>query len=80
MFENIDILDFPEAKCIPVKEDELLRNSGFLPSASRVMDGSIPGHLSTKTEYGCYKVEWKVNVNIILYQQTQLSYYALLRP
>lgn len=60
MCEYADILNFPRAKCTPMKGDELLRNLRFVPSATR-KDGSIPGTLSENTEFGCYKVEWDVS-------------------
>lgn len=61
MFENIDILSFPKAKCTPGMEDELFRNLKFVPSQAR-KNGSIAGELSAKVEYGCFKVEWDVSL------------------
>lgn len=61
MSEFADIVNFPKAKCTPMKVDELFVNLSFVPSATR-KGGSIPGTLSPKTEFGCYKVEWDVSL------------------
>jgi transitional endoplasmic reticulum ATPase len=52
---NFDLLGFPGAISVPLKPDELITNSLFIPT------GSSKGILLNSVEFGCFRTAWEVS-------------------
>ena len=61
---GLNVLSYPGAVSIPIKPDEVIANTLFIP-LSRHVNG-IPGVLADSVEFGCFRTAWDVSRIIYL--------------